>query len=373
MMDEAFPFEGKVFVSALQGPVTANDIARELTAEVVEDGDQLFEVIRRYEWVLANVLRKEGVKSGDSVRLVLPFLKAYGATDSLLLRLSKQRLRIVPGADKAMRYVQALMSSFILSTSFEHYVGVACDQIGLPFESTFCTRLSMDMLEIEDWEGETLRTLAREIVRLPPLEVPEGARSIRDLGPDSRLALRRLDEIFWTEMTDLSSYQLVSQVSPVGRDEKATSVVEICKRMSVPLEDCMYIGDGDTDARALQVVRRSGGLAVAFNGNLSALQEAEVGTITPNAIVTSILAELFYRGGRDGVLEAIEGWSTEGLRSTGMVHNYLLRELSRTFPEALPTVRRMSKECLPAMFHEAARMRIQMRRPLPNAPSDEMS
>ncbi len=356
-MDEAFPFEGKVLISDLQGPVTANDNARELTAAIVEDGGRLFEAVRRYEGVLSSISRKEGVKPGDTLRLILPFLKAYGTTDLSLLRFSRESMRIVPGADKAMRFVQELMSSFIVSTSYEHYVGAACDQIGFPFENTFCTRLSMDMLDIEDWETETLRNLAREIVRLPLLEVPEGASSVRDLGPDDRLVLRRLDEIFWTEITDLSSYQLVSQVNPVGGDEKATSVVEICKRMSVPLEDCMYVGDGETDARVLQVVRRSGGLSVAFNGSLPALREAEVGVVSENAIVTSILAELFYRGGRDGVLEALEDWSGEGLRGNGAVHEYLLREFIRTFPGRLPTVSRLDKGMLPALLKESEAMR----------------
>ncbi|MBP7086471.1 MAG: hypothetical protein KBA58_00240, partial [Methanomassiliicoccales archaeon] len=121
-MDEAFPFEGKILVSDLQGPITANDNARELIAAVVENGDRLFQAVRRYEKVLSNISRKEGVKPGDSLRLILPFLKAYGATDSSLLRFSRESMRIVPGADKAMRFSQELMSSFIVSTSYEHYV-----------------------------------------------------------------------------------------------------------------------------------------------------------------------------------------------------------------------------------------------------------
>ena len=360
-MDEAFPFEGKILVSDLQGPITANDNAREICTATVENGDRLYQAIRRYERALSNVSRKEGIKPGDSLRLILPFLKAYGVTDSSLLRFSKDNLRIVPGADKAMRFAQELMSSFVVSTSYEHYVGAACDRIGFPFENTFCTRLSMDMLDLEDWETETLRNMAQEIVRLPLLEVPDGASNVRDLSPDDRIVLRRLDEIFWTEMTDLSTHQLVGQVNPVGGDEKATSVVEICKRMSVPLEDCMYVGDGETDARVLQVVKRSGGLSVAFNGNLSALREAEVGVVSDNAIVTSILTELFYRGGREGVLEALEDWSFGGLRGNGVVHDYLLREFARTFPGGLPTVRRLDKGSLPDVARESLPMREKVR------------
>ncbi len=45
------------------------------------------------------------------------------------------------------------------------------------------------MLDIEDWEVETLRNLAQEIVRLPLLEIPEGASNVRDLSQDDRLVL----------------------------------------------------------------------------------------------------------------------------------------------------------------------------------------
>lgn len=361
LMDEAMPFEGKVFISDLQGPITANDNAFELTAAMVKNGDRLFRVLRSYEDVLANVLRKDGIKAGDTLRLILPFLKASGATDSSLLRRSRESLKLVPGADKTMRYVQEFMSSFMVSTSYEHYVGAACEELGFPFENAFCTRLSMDMYDVEDWEVETLLNLAKEISQMPLIEIPKEARSMRDLGPDDRFIVRRLDEIFWTEMTDLSCYQLISQVNPVGADEKATSVVEICKRISVPLEDCMYVGDGVTDARALQVVRRSGGLAVAFNGNLHALREAELAVMSDNTIVTSMLAEIFYRGGRDGVLETVEDWTHESLRRSGMVHDYLLRECERLFPSTPPEVLRINKDNLDELLERSTDFRRSVR------------
>jgi energy-converting hydrogenase A subunit R len=260
-----------------------------------------------------------------------------------------------------MRYVQEFMSSFMVSTSYEHYVGAACEEIGFPFENAFCTRLSMDMYEVDDWEVDTLLNLAQEISRMPLINAPSDARTVRDLGPDDRLVVRRLGEIFWTEMTDLSSYQLISQVNPVGVDKKATSVVEICKRISVPLDDCMYVGDGVTDARALQVVRRSGGLAVAFNGNLHALREAELAVMSDNTIVTSMLAEIFYHGGRDGVLEAVEDWSHESLRRSGMVHDYLLRECARLYPKRPPEVRRINKDNLNELLDRSTGFRRSVR------------
>lgn len=361
LIDEAMPFEGKIFISDLQGPVTCNDNAFEVTSKLVENGNRFYQVLSRYEDVLSNVVRKDGVKAGDTLRLILPFLKAYGATDSLLLKMSREGLRMVPGAAKTMRYVQEFMSSFIVSTSYEHYVGAACEEMGFPFENAFCTRLSMDMLEIDDWEMQTLRNLAQEIARMPLISVPPTARSIRDLSGDDRLIVRRLEEIFCTEITDLSSYQLTSQVNPAGADEKATSVVEICKRLSVPLEDCMYVGDGVTDSRALQVVRRSGGLAVSFNGNVHALREAEIAILSDSTIATSMLADIFFRGGRDGALEAVEEWDHASLRRSGAVHDYLLRECARQYPERPPEVLRVSKENINEVLGRSTAFRSQVR------------
>jgi energy-converting hydrogenase A subunit R len=361
LLDEAMPFEGKILVSDLQGPITANDNAFELTSQLVENGERLFRALNRYEEVLAHIVRKDGIKAGDTLRLVLPFLKAYGATDSTLLRLSREGLKVVPGAGKTMRYVQEFMSSFVVSTSYEHYVGVACEEIGFPFENAFCTRLSMDMYDVDEGEMRTLRKMAQEIVRMPLIDLSPSARSVRDLSPDDRLIVRRLEDIFWTEMADLRSYQLLSQVNPVGGDEKATSVVEICKRLSVPLEDCMYVGDGVTDARALQVVRRSGGLAISFNGNAHALREADLAVISENTIVTSMLAELFYRSGRDGVLENAAAWDYDSLRSSGMVDEYLLRECARLFPSSLPTVAHINKDNLPELLRTSLEQRRRVR------------
>ncbi|MBN1109856.1 MAG: hypothetical protein JXA45_03755 [Methanomassiliicoccales archaeon] len=363
LLDEAMPFEGKILVSDLQGPITANDNAYEITARLVDNGGQLFRVLSRYEEVLAKVIRKEGIKAGDTLRLVLPFLKAYGATDSSMLRLSREGLRVVPGADKTMRYVQEFMSTFVVSTSYEHYVGAACEEIGFPFENAFCTRLSMDMYEVDEGEMRTLRRMAQEIVRMPLIDLPYNARSVRDLSPDDRLIVRRLEDIFWTEIMELSSHQLLSQVNPVGGDEKATSVVEICKRLSVPLEDCMYVGDGVTDVRALQVVRRSGGLAISFNGNAHALREADLAVMSGDTIVTSMLAELFYRSGREGVLEAVEAWDYDSLRSSGMVHEYLLRECARLFPSSPPTVALINKDNLPELLTASLEQRELVRGP----------
>jgi energy-converting hydrogenase A subunit R len=71
----------KVFISDCEGPISKNDNAFELTAHYVPNGERLFTVISRYDDVLAEVVKKPGYKAGDTLKLILPFLKAYGVTD----------------------------------------------------------------------------------------------------------------------------------------------------------------------------------------------------------------------------------------------------------------------------------------------------
>jgi energy-converting hydrogenase A subunit R len=356
-MEEMAAYEGKQFISGLEGPVTRNENALELCEHYVQRGQRVFSVLSRYDDVLAHVLRRQGYKAGDNLRLVLPFLKAYGVTDNRMHEFSRKHVSIVPGADKTMRFVQELMASFVVSASYEHYVSAVCEEIGFPFDNAYCTRVSLDPIRIDDWEVQILKNLAQEIALMPNIEIPAGARSLRDFMPRDQQTISRLDEIFWQDMSDLSSYRLVQDVNPIGGDEKAASIVDICKKTGVGTEDTMYVGDSVSDVQALALVKRGGGLPVAFNGNEFAVREAEVAVLAENAVVTSILSEAFHRAGRDGVLALVERWDVRSIRASGLVHDYLVRELERVFPEKLPVVVRVTHDSVEQLIEEGARLR----------------
>jgi energy-converting hydrogenase A subunit R len=360
-LEEMMPFDGKIFVTDCEGPITKNDIAFELCSGLIENGEKLYNVLSQYDDILANIFKKDGYKSGDKTRLMLPFLKAYGATDTGLVEYCRNHVQLVAGADKTMRYVQEIMSPFLVSSSYEHYVSAVCDLVGFPFENAFCTKVSLDAVRMDNWESDTLKQMAQDMVKMPVIEVSRTARSVRDLPQDARRTVQRLDQIFWNEMTDMQSHQLMMDTQTIGDEEKASSVVEVCKKMGVPLEDCMYVGDSSTDARALHLVRKGGGLAISFNGNKQAVREADIAIMSTNTIVTSMLAEAFYRTGRDAVLDLVENWSVEGLRSSGLVHEYLQREMLRVFPGELPRVRRVSPSDLNEIAEQSSRFRKGLR------------
>ena len=341
-LEEVIAYEGKQFVTDLEGPVTRNRNALELCERFIEGGGRFFAQLGRYDRVLAEILHRPGFKAGDRLRLILPFLKAYGASDHNVLEFSRTGLLVLPGAEKTMRYVQEIMACFMVSSAYEHYVSVASERLGFPFDNAFCTRISLDSVKMEEWEARTLRNLAQEVVALPLLEIPSGARSIGAFSSKDQSTIQRLDDIFWTEATDLPSFRLVMETSPIGAEEKAGAVMDVCKKTGVGVEDTMYVGDGTTDSQALRLVRKGGGFSLAFNGNHEAVREADVAVMSGNTVVTSVLAEAFYKGGKDAVLDLADNWTLEGIRRSGTVHDYLVKELERTFPGGLPNLARVN-------------------------------
>lgn len=105
--------------------------------------------------------------------------------------------------------------------------------------------------------------------------------------------------------------------------------------------------------QSLQLVREGGGLSVAFNGSERAIREADIAVIADNTIITSILAEAFHKAGMEGVNYLVEDWTYEGIRSTGLVNEYLLRELLKVFPDKLPTVARVTPKNIKALTRQS--------------------
>ncbi len=358
---EYMSYEGRQFVTDGEGPVTKNDNAFELAVEFIGDGDRFFSLVSKYDDVLADVFQRDDYKAGDTLRLILPFLKAYGATDSKMVDFSSNSVLLVPGAKKTMRFVKDLMPSFIVSTSYEQYVDAVCEIIGFPTNNVYCTEVEIGDSPMDDWEADTLRNYAREIANMSMIDIPKDARDIEDFSEEDRETIRRLDEIFWEELTDLPSYELIMDVNPIGGEEKAASILDICHRTGVGLEDTMYVGDSITDVQAFRLVKDSGGLAVSFNGNEYAIREADVAVMSPNTVVTSALAATFGNAGREVAMELVDNWDKESLRDFNHIHEYLFREIESVFPEDLPVVKRITSKNRKHLQEESSKFRKSVR------------
>lgn len=352
-LEETMTGGWRQFISDGEGPITRNDNAQELCHEFIENGAELFRIISQYDDVVSTLVQRPNYKAGDTLKLILPFLKANGATDSSILEFSRRNIVTVPGARKTMRFVQEFMTPFIVATSYEHFISALCEAINFPLENTYSTALDLDSIKTDPGETESIKAYAKEIARMEEMKVPEGARCIEDLRRQDQANIRRLDEIFMEELMEMSANQLLMEVTPLGGEEKASAVLDIRRRTGIGLEDTLYFGDSFTDVQAFQLVREGGGLSVSFNGNEQAVREAEIAVIADNTIITSILAEAFHKAGMEGVSALVEDWTIEGIRSTGLVNEYLLRELLKVFPDRLPTVARVTPKNIKALTRQS--------------------
>jgi len=326
----------RVFITDCEGPISKNDNAYELTEHFIPNGSALFALVSKYDDVQADVVKKAGYKAGDTLRLILPFLRAFGATNEKIGRFSGKNILLVPSARDMLRFVGSIMPSFMVSTSYQQYIQALCNAVDFPFESAYCTKLDLNKYKISRKEVEKLKRLKEEIVAMPLIKIPENAISINDFSERDGQTVQRLDEIFWKELTGMESGKMLKEVNPVGGSEKAKAVQEIVTKVGVKFHDVMYVGDSITDVQSFQLVRENRGLTVSFNGNNYAVREAEIAVLSDNATVTSVLAEVFSHYGGKGVLNLVREWNHSGLERYCSPVFY--SQISQLYPKTLPKV-----------------------------------
>ena len=302
--------DGRLYATDLEGPVTKNDNAAELAAATIPDGAELFRRVSLYDDYLAEVIKRPGYRAGDTLRLILPFLLAHGQTSEGMRSFSKEGILVVPGAGEALRHLATTGPAYIVSTSYCQYVEAVCEVVGFPPGQVFCTRVDLDGWPISTPEAEVVSALGERVLSRPPIELPPGAEGLDDLAPRDRDTVADLDHIFWEELPRLDVYGIVDAVRTVGGPEKAESLREAAIREGAPLSGILYVGDSITDVRAFRLARSEGGVAVSFNGNRWAVQDADVAIVAERADPVVPIVEACLEGGRTA-LEAME-WPAGG-------------------------------------------------------------
>jgi len=337
----------KILVSDCEGPISRNDNAFELADHFISGGDRLFTLISRYDDILADIVKREGYKAGDTLKLILPFLKAYDVTNEMMTGFSSRNILLMPGAGEMLEFVRRLMPAYIVSTSYEQYMRALCGIISFPFESVYCTRLDLYKYSVPVKEKGELKHLAEEMIRLPMLEISHKVQSSKTLTPGVQEIVQRLDEIFWKEIAHMKAGQILREVNPVGGSEKATAVKDIVIKEKGQLQDVVYIGDSITDVTAFRLIRDGGGLTVSFNGNSYAVREAEIAVLSENAVVSAVLADLFGRMGKARLMALVREWNPHAMEKFSLyepMKRCFLRLCRRKFPKVeLITEKNMEK------------------------------
>jgi len=290
----------RIFITDCEGPITKNDNAAELAEAFIPKGDRFFRKISLYDDYLAELARRPGYKAGDTLRLILPFFKAFGLDQSTMTKFSRRNITMIPQADCMLREILELVPAYIVSTSYSPYVRAVCDALSFPFMNTYSTAVNLDDYELPPDERGALRDLHKKIMDLPEFTIPSGATSPEDLTEADRSTIEQLDEIFWSEIPRMRINRIIEEVNPVGGHEKALAIEQIRETEKADLRDVFYVGDSITDVEAFRLVKSGGGMALSFNGNDWAVREASFAVTAQSALPIGWLAILFVNQGRRG-------------------------------------------------------------------------
>lgn len=280
-----------------EGPLTLNDNAFEFSAYLIPKGDYFFTQISRFDDYLADIKKRSGYKAGDTLKLILPFLKLFGATNKLLEEFSAKTLFLLPGVEEVLPTLNKFLPTFIISTSYRPYLEALAHRINFPMSQIFCTEVDFDKVDLSTGEAKILQDLYEEILRYPPIELPREAQKVEDLSPSLRSILDRLEEIFFQIIWNLDCGVFLREVNPIGGEEKAKACQIIAENLSNSFLEGFYCGDSITDVQALRLVREGGGVSLSFNGNRYALKAAEFYALSGRANLFLELARKFLEGG----------------------------------------------------------------------------
>lgn len=326
----------KVFISDCEGPISINDNAFELAGIFIEDGEKFFTILSKYDDILVDEVKREGYYAGGTLKLIVPFLKAYGATNRSIVDFSRENVLLLPGAKDTMQFIDSIMPSFIVSTSYEQYIQALCDVIKFPFENTYSTNLDMDAYSINEEDKEKLMEFRNTVMENPDFEV--------------------IDKIFWDDIPEMEISKITEKIKPVGGEGKKEAVMDILDRFSFENSDVMYVGDSITDVEPLRFAKEHGGLAISFNGNEYAIKEAEIAIMADNTIITSVIADLFNRFGKDEVINFIKSYmdNTEDAINSYPVNKKLKEVIKQV---NLPKIAIVTSENFEALVDESKTFR----------------
>lgn len=298
-----------IFDTDCEGPTVANDNAMEVSELVIDNGSRFFEQLSRFDDITAYSRKRYGSNAGDTLRLLLPFLKAYDLTDERFQAWVHRRngVKWIRGVKKTMDFArEQRLPVYEISASYRPFAQLVAERLLIPVDNLYCTDFGLNRYEMSKSERGRVREIASEIVDLPTLpEIALNSRCevINATSFSTLDSFERMENLLWGEMaTDLPcSGLLLKDTIVMGGREKARAIEESVWREKLAIENVMYVGDSITDVEAFKTVTAGHGIAVSFNGNRFAVEASEIVTWGTSSLVNALVLGVFKEDGWDGV------------------------------------------------------------------------
>lgn len=282
----------KSFITDCEGPLTLNDNAFELANHFIDNGGELFKILSLYDDYLVDEVKKPNYKAGNTLLLILPFFLVENIKNKDMIEFSRNNIFTVSESKFLLDYLKERMNTYIVSTSYGQYIEALANYMDFPFENTFYTKVDVDALDITDDEISKIIEFKDQI-----LETPE----------DYEL----FDSIFFNEIPKMGFYNLIKEVDVIGGEGKKLAIDKIIDNDSIDINEILYIGDSITDVEPLRFARDHDGISISFNGNIYPLKEAEIAIISPSAITTAVIANIYADNDKKVVLDFINDYNDE--------------------------------------------------------------
>ena len=336
----------KSFITDCEGPLTLNDNAFELADNFIENGGELFKILSLYDDYLVDVVKKPDYKAGNTLKLILPFFVVENLKNEDLIDFSRNNIYSVNDSKFLLEYLKGTMNTYIVSTSYGQYIEAVSNYMEVPFENTFYTNVNVDELELTDDEIEKIKEYKNSI-----LENPDDY----DL----------FDEIFFSEISEMGIYDKIHEIEVVGGQGKKLAIDEIIKRDAINTNEILYIGDSITDVEPLDFARKNNGISISFNGNEYPLKVAEIAIVSPSAIATAVIADIYARYDKNNVLEFIDDYNStenmEKLFDDCDIDDEIKKRFFSIFTNNYPLIQIITDENYENILKESKKMRNDIR------------
>ncbi|MEK7138224.1 MAG: hypothetical protein AAB787_01820 [Patescibacteria group bacterium] len=237
--------------------------------------------------------------SGHTLKVVLPFFRAMGATTERLERMARENLRVVPNIKTVLAALNRDFSVWQISTSYEFFVRAFCGEVGFDFSRARCTAVDgFDAIEVSLQEELLLLNFILEAAEMPLIQYD---KKTGEVAAEHQEHYDRLTQFVWEVVYKMPIGQLLRTVHPVGQAQKREAVESILRKFGAPLEKAMYVGDSQTDVQCVELLRGHG-LSMMFNGKGRALQLSDIAYIGESAHAIEEVARRFAEIGREGVI-----------------------------------------------------------------------
>jgi len=286
-----------IFITNCEGPVSNNDSAREIAEAFLPEGGKLFTLLKQFDVYLGNIEKIKSHVHGNSLKYILPFLKAANVTDKDVRKFSNQHVSVMNGTKEIFTSIQEKMETYIVSASYVHCVEEIANYLGVESANTYSTRFSFDDYTMGEREQKMFTGLMGAFLQLPSISWNEAGV----VPPDGQFAIDSLKAFLFERLSTFSVNQWLKGIQLMSGAAKAEAVLDIAKRGNVSPEDIIYVGEGIADVNALSLVKEQGGLSVSYNGSKEAVLNAEYIVVSRDVAILKEMALTFCQSGKKDI------------------------------------------------------------------------